>query len=67
MSEFKLLKVDVTKNTDTDKALLKKYNIFGPPAIIFYDASGNELKNFKTIGYKPPEEFTKILQNVLEK
>ena len=67
MSEFKLLKVDVTKNTDTDKALLKKYNIFGPPAIIFYDAKGNELKSFKTIGYKPPEAFTKILQNVLGK
>ncbi len=67
MSEFKLLKVDVTKNTDADKALLKKYNVFGPPAIIFYDAEGNELKNFKTIGYKPPEEFTKILQNVLGK
>jgi thiol:disulfide interchange protein DsbD len=67
MSQFKLLKVDVTKNSDTDKALLKKYNIFGPPAIIFYDASGNELKNFKTIGYKPPEQFAKILQNVLGK
>jgi thiol:disulfide interchange protein DsbD len=65
MSEFKLLRVDVTKNTDTDKALLKKYNIFGPPAIIFYDKSGNELKNFKTIGYKPPAEFSKTLKNVL--
>lgn len=67
MSQFKLLKVDVTKNSDADKALLKKYNIFGPPAIIFYDADGNELKNFKTIGYKPPAQFAKILKNVLEK
>jgi thiol:disulfide interchange protein DsbD len=67
MSKFKLLRVDVTKNTDTDKSLLKKYNIFGPPAIIFYDDKGNELKNFKTIGYKPPEQFTKTLQNVLGK
>ncbi len=65
MSEFKLLKVDVTKNSDEDKALLKKYNIFGPPAIIFYDKDANELKNFKTIGYKPPEEFAEILKNVL--
>ncbi len=67
MSQFKLLRVDVTKNTDTDKALLKKYNIFGPPAIIFYDKDANELKNFKTIGYKPPEEFFKTLKKVLEK
>jgi thiol:disulfide interchange protein DsbD len=65
MSKFKLLRVDVTKNSDTDKELLKKYNIFGPPAIIFYDASGNELKNFKTIGYKPPEVFAKTLNKVL--
>jgi thiol:disulfide interchange protein DsbD len=67
MSKFKLLRVDVTKNSDTDKELLKKYNIFGPPAIIFYDASGNELKNFKTIGYKPPEVFAKTLNQVLAK
>ena len=66
MSEFKLLRVDVTKNTDTDKSLLKMYNIFGPPAIIFYDKDANELKKFKTIGYKPPEEFSKILQKVLD-
>ncbi len=67
MSEFTLLKIDVTKNSDEDKALLKKYNVFGPPAIIFYDTQNNELKNYKTIGYKPPVEFAKILQNVLGK
>ncbi len=67
MSEFKLIKIDITHNTDEDKALLKKYNVFGPPAIIFYDADANELKNFKTIGYKPPQEFAQILKNVLGK
>jgi thiol:disulfide interchange protein DsbD len=66
MGEFKLLRVDVTQNSDADKALLKKFTIFGPPAIIFYDKSGNELKNYKTIGYKPPEVFSKTLQNVLD-
>lgn len=65
MRSFTLLKVDVTKNSDDDKVMLKRYNVFGPPAIIFYDKAGNEMKNYKTIGYKSPEVFSQILENVL--
>ncbi len=65
MSEFKLLKIDMTKNSDDDKALLKKFDAVGPPTIIFYDKDANELKNFKTIGFKSPEVFSKTLENVL--
>ncbi len=65
MRRFTLLQVDVTDNTEADKALLKKYGIFGPPAIIFYDKSHNELKNRRIIGYKPPEFFVRHLKSVL--
>ena len=36
LSKYLLIKVDVTKNSDNDKALMKKFNLFGPPALIFY-------------------------------
>ncbi len=65
MSHFKLLRADVTENTPEDKALLKRYNLFGPPAIIFYDKEGHEIKHLKTIGYKPPEAFIPILKKAL--
>ncbi len=65
MAKFTLLKVDVTENSDDDKALQKAFGVVGPPAIIFYDAAHNELKNDKMIGYKPPSEFILILKKVL--
>ena len=65
MQKFTLLRVDVTENSDDDKALQKDFAVVGPPAIIFYDASHHELKNDKMIGYKPPNEFIPILKKVL--
>ena len=37
------LQADVTANTDEDKALLKRFSLFGPPGIIFFDAEGREI------------------------
>ena len=68
MSNFTLLRADVTKNSPEDKAMLKRFNLFGPPALIFFDKEdGHELKNLKTIGYKSPEEFIPILKKALGK
>ena len=61
IDKYLLLKVDVTKNTDADKELMGKFNIFGPPALVFFE-NGTEQKNKRIIGYKPPEEFLKIIK-----
>jgi len=60
LSGYELVKVDVTKNTQDDKALMKKFNLFGPPAMIFYE-NGSERKDQRIIGYKNPEDFLKNL------
>jgi thiol:disulfide interchange protein DsbD len=65
MSKFKLIRVDVTQNSDDDKALQKQFGIVGPPAIIFYDRDKKELKESQVVGFKPAEQFIKILKNVL--
>jgi thiol:disulfide interchange protein DsbD len=56
-----LLRADVTANTAEDKALLKRYRLFGPPGIIFFDASGREIEGLRVIGYQSPEKFIKSL------
>ena len=38
-----LLKADVTANSDDDKALLKRFQLFGPPGTIFFDPQGREV------------------------
>jgi len=56
-----LLQVDVTANTAEHKALLKRFSLFGPPGIIFFDAQGREIKGLRVIGYQNAERFLKTL------
>jgi thiol:disulfide interchange protein DsbD len=58
---YRLIKIDVTKNSDDDKKLLSFYNLFGPPALIFYE-DGKEITSKRIIGYKSPKEFLKIIR-----
>ena len=59
-----LLQADVTANNADDQALLKRFGLFGPPGIIFFDKTGAEQKT-RVIGYKNAEDFTQILNQVI--
>jgi len=61
LGQMMLLRADVTANSADDKALLKRYRLFGPPGIVFFDAAGREIEGFRVIGYQPPEKFIKSL------
>ena len=64
MDKFVLVQVDLTANDAAAKAFTKKYGIFGPPAILFFDEEGH-LENDKTIiGFKEPKEFLEHLKGV---
>ena len=58
---FTLLKADVTKNNDEDKALQAKYGIVGPPGLIFWNENNEEVKASKIVGYKNPKDFLEIV------
>ncbi len=60
-----LLQADVTANNADDQALLKRFGLFGPPGIIFFDKTGAEQKN-RVIGYKNAEAFMQILNSVIQ-
>ena len=62
-----LLKADVTRNNDDDKALLRRFNLFGPPGIIFFDQNGNELSHMRVVGYMPAERFRIHVETALRK
>jgi thioredoxin:protein disulfide reductase len=61
LDQMLLLQVDVTANNENDKALLKRFSLFGPPGIIFFDSGGREIKGLRVIGYQNPERFLKTL------
>jgi thiol:disulfide interchange protein DsbD len=52
-----LLQVDVTANDADDKAMLKRFGLFGPPGIILFDAAGAEIADSRVIGYQKAEKF----------
>ena len=59
LAQMNLLQADVTANDVDDRALLKRFNLFGPPGTILFDASGREL--LRVVGYQPPETFLRSL------
>jgi thiol:disulfide interchange protein DsbD len=56
-----LLKADVTANDDADRALLKRFSLFGPPGTIFFDAAGKEIRSARVIGYENSRRFVETL------
>ncbi len=51
------LRVDVTANNAEDRALLARYGLFGPPAILFFGPDGRERKGYRVVGYMAPQRF----------
>jgi len=60
------LQVDVTANSAEDQALLKRFRLFGPPGIIFFDRKGNEIMGLRVIGFQKAEKFAGVLDEVLK-
>ena len=56
-----LLQVDMTANSDADKALLKRFALFGPPGIVFFNGNGQEMPSLKTVGFQNADHFSATL------
>jgi thiol:disulfide interchange protein DsbD len=52
-----LLQVDVTANDSDDKAMLKRFGLFGPPGIILFDSKGGEIADGRVVGYQDAQKF----------
>ncbi|HEY7805351.1 MAG TPA: protein-disulfide reductase DsbD [Orrella sp.] len=65
MSQMLLLKADVTANNANDRALLKRFNLFGPPGIMFFEAGGTQMRDIRVVGFQDAEQFSAVLDQVL--
>lgn len=58
-----LLQADVTANSAEDQALLQRFQLFGPPASLFFDTQGKELTDHRVIGYQDAARFLVSLES----
>ena len=65
MGRMTLLQADVTANDAIDQALMRRFGVIGPPAILFFDRDGREMEAYRLVGYFDPETFAAHLQRVL--
>ena len=65
LNRMLLLQADVTANSEQDKELLKRFNLFGPPGIIFFDKDGAEIRGLRVIGYLSADQFAAALDRAL--
>jgi thiol:disulfide interchange protein DsbD len=65
MGKFTLLKADVTANSEADKVLLKRFGLFGPPGILFFDKQGQEISTLRVVGFVPADKFLPTLDRAL--
>ena len=65
MDQLLLLQADVTANNPEDRALLKRFKLFGPPGIIFFEQGGRERKDVRVVGFQEANRFAANLDRVL--
>jgi thiol:disulfide interchange protein DsbD len=64
LKQFILLQADVTANSPDNQTLLKRFGLYGPPGILFFNLKSEEQKDQRVIGYMPPQRFIERLQKL---
>ena len=67
LKELVLVQADVTANSPESQALLKRFGLYGPPGILFFNTDSQEQKDQRVIGYMSPQRFTERLKQVVKK
>jgi thiol:disulfide interchange protein DsbD len=59
------LQADVTAGSADHQALLKRFRLFGPPGIVFFDPVGREIQGLRVIGFQSADKFSTVLDQAL--
>jgi thiol:disulfide interchange protein DsbD len=59
------IQADVTVGTADHQALLRRFKLFGPPGIVFFDPAGREIQGLRVIGFQAADKFITVLDQAL--
>ncbi|MDK1022877.1 MAG: protein-disulfide reductase DsbD [Gammaproteobacteria bacterium] len=66
LGNFQLLQIDVTANNEDHQLVLNHFNLFGPPAILFFDKNGKELQRYRIQGELSRDEFDMHISELIK-
>ena len=64
LKDLNLIKLDITKTNDDNSKFLKDYKLFGPPAILFFNNNGKEIRQARIVGFINAEDFIKVYKSI---
>lgn len=67
LQQFRLLRADVTDNSAEHIAMLERYELFGPPSLVFFRPDRSEIVELRIQGEKNRDQFANHLDAVLAK
>ena len=62
LKAYRLIQIDMTRNTADHQTILKEFGLFGPPAILFFDEQGQEKRSKRVIGFMKADRFLERLK-----
>jgi thiol:disulfide interchange protein DsbD len=64
-NRFVLLQADVTDPNNLEgKAIKSRFGVYGPPAMLFFAANGQEHRELRTYGFRNVDEFLALLRKI---
>lgn len=67
LGDYQLVRFDITESNAEQRALLDRYQLFGPPAILLFDAKGNEWRDLRVVGEIDASGFAARLSQARER
>ncbi|MHB1950944.1 MAG: protein-disulfide reductase DsbD [Acidiferrobacteraceae bacterium] len=64
LRRFVLIQADVTRNDPRSVGLKRRFGVYGPPALLFFDARGKEQRSLRSYGFAGPKKFLGLLSKV---
>ena len=65
LRKMRVLQADVTANDDIDIKLQENLNVLGLPSILMFNRQSSEMRQYRVVGFQPPEQFSALLKEVL--
>ncbi|HZX18913.1 MAG TPA: protein-disulfide reductase DsbD [Pseudomonas sp.] len=67
LGDYQLVRFDITESNPAQRALLDRYQLFGPPAILLFDAKGDEWLDLRVVGEVDAATFAARLSTARER